>query len=272
MKLSIITINYNNDIGLIKTIDSIYSQTISGFEYIIVDGASTDNSVEFIKKNIENNRNSNIVFKYISEPDSGIYNAMNKGLKMSSGEYLLFLNSGDTLANNDVIKNLQAVELSADVVIGKINVVNNDNIVVNKDYTIIKPLTLFTFYLWGIPHQGTLIRRTLQLENLYDESYRINSDFKFFLKTLILENHSIQYINQTIANYDNTGISSTNQKLQVEERKKIFAELVPERIRMNYEKVFPHYYEITRIEWLLKHPICYRIYRGFVTLCRKISL
>ena len=165
-----------------------------------------------------------------------------------------------------------AVELNADVVIGKINVVNSDNIVVNKDYTIIKPLTLFTFYLWGIPHQGTLIKRTLQLENLYDESYKINSDFKFFLKVLILENRTIQYIEHTISNYDNSGISSTNNTLQIEERKKIFAELIPERIRMNYDKVFPHYYEVTRIKWLLEHPMCYRIYRNFVTLCRKINL
>ena len=133
-------------------------------------------------------------------------------------------------------------------------------------------MTLFTFYLWGIPHQGTLIRRTVQLENLYDESYRINSDFKFFLKTLILENRTIQYIELTIANYDNSGISSTNNQLQVEERKKIFAELIPERIIVNYESVFPHYYEVLRIKWLLKHPFCYKIYRTFVTICRKLKL
>lgn len=274
MKISVITITYNDVSGLIATIESLVNQSYLEVEHIIVDGKSKDNTIVVIKdyETKINELGLNISLKWISEPDTGIYNAMNKGVKMSSGEYLLFLNSGDTLANNDVIKDLQTDELNADVVIGRINVVNSENIVVNKDYTITKPLTLFTFYLRGIPHQGTLIRRTLQLENLYDESYRINSDFKFFLKVLILENRTIQYIEHTIANYDNTGISSTNQKLQVEERKKIFAELVPERIRMNYEKVFPHYYEVTRIEWLLKHPIYYRIYRVFVTLCRKISL
>lgn len=273
MKLSIITITYNDANGLNATINSLVNQSNLHIEHIIVDGNSKDNTIAVIRdyESKINELGLKISLMWISEPDSGIYNAMNKGVMMSSSEYLLFLNSGDTFATNDVIKNLLSEELKSDIVIGRINVVNSDNIVVKKNHTIVKPLTLFTFYLWGIPHQGTLIKRTLQLENLYDETYRINSDFKFFLKVLILENRTIQYIDHTIANYDNSGVSSTNNQLQIEERKRIFAELIPERIRMNYELVFPHYYEVIRIKWLLKHPVCYKIYRLFVTVCRKFK-
>ena len=96
--LSIITINRNNAEGLRKTIESVLSQDVSDktqVEYIIIDGASTDESVEVIKS-FENNQSNKLqITKWISEPDTGIYNAMNKGIKMATGEYCLFLNSGD---------------------------------------------------------------------------------------------------------------------------------------------------------------------------------
>ena len=99
-KLSIITINYNNALGLKKTMSSIEKQTWKEFEYIMVDGNSTDGSLEVMKTF------NYIGLNYISEPDSGIYNAMNKGIKMAKGKYLLFLNSGDVLENENVLKNV----------------------------------------------------------------------------------------------------------------------------------------------------------------------
>ena len=93
---SIITINYNNKIGLEKTLNSISSQKNKNFEFVIVDGGSTDGSVDLLRKN------SKIISKYISEKDSGIYHAMNKGIKMSSGNYLIFINSGDCLVDENV--------------------------------------------------------------------------------------------------------------------------------------------------------------------------
>ena len=89
MKLSIITINRNNAIGLEQTIKSVISLKYSNFEYIVIDGASTDNSIDIIRKYA-----SSITF-WISEPDKGIYNAMNKAVDFASGEYIFFLNSGD---------------------------------------------------------------------------------------------------------------------------------------------------------------------------------
>ena len=90
MRLSIITINYNNREGLRKTIESVVNQTYRNFEYIIIDGGSTDGSVEVVKEYADR------ISYWVSEPDNGIYNAMNKGVLAANGKYIQFLNSGDT--------------------------------------------------------------------------------------------------------------------------------------------------------------------------------
>ena len=98
MKLSIITINLNNDTGLNKTIESVINQTLKNFEFIIIDGGSTDRSVELIKEY------AGQINYYVSEPDKGIYNAMNKGIRQAQGEYCFFLNSGDYFVNESVLE------------------------------------------------------------------------------------------------------------------------------------------------------------------------
>ena len=98
MKLSIITINYNNACDLKQTIQSVIEQTWGDFEYLIIDGGSTDSSLEIIKQY------QNQIDYWVSEPDKGVFHAMNKGIEQSSGEYLLMLNSGDCLANNKVLE------------------------------------------------------------------------------------------------------------------------------------------------------------------------
>ena len=100
MKISIITINLNNVSGLENTLSSVRAQTFRDFEQIVVDGGSSDGSVDVIRAN------SDWIAQWISEPDSGIYNAMNKGVRMASGDYLLFLNSGDCLASPKVLENV----------------------------------------------------------------------------------------------------------------------------------------------------------------------
>lgn len=305
MKLSIITINRNNAAGLEKTMRSVLSQTYKDIEYIIVDGASTDNSVEVIRKEAypqpfpaahpqpfpkgrefsaatevlpigkdlgwasPGNDLGGFSLFWISEPDKGIYNAMNKGVRKATGDYLLFLNSGDSLASYDVIKTMHTMDFSADIEIGRVNVVSGSEIR-TKDHGVTGEITLFNLFLTGIPHQGTLTKRELLLQHPFDENYKINSDFKFFLQTIILDNCSVDYIPLTIADYDDSGISSTNQDLQRKERLEIYQSLVPARIRQDYDKVFPHYYEVVRVEWLLKHPFFYKIYRAFVTFGRKM--
>ena len=113
MKLSIITINYNNSIGLRKTIESVVSQTDNTFEYIIVDGGSSDGSVDIIKQYADK------ISQWVSERDGGIYNAMNKGVRMAHGEYIMFLNSGDILYDNNVIGHVLP-KLKADICVGNL--------------------------------------------------------------------------------------------------------------------------------------------------------
>ena len=95
--ISVITINFNERVGLERTFESVFNQTFQDFEYIVIDGGSNDGSKELIEENTEK------ISYWISEPDKGIYNAMNKGISVAKGDYLLFLNSGDILYKNDVL-------------------------------------------------------------------------------------------------------------------------------------------------------------------------
>lgn len=112
MKLSIITINRNNCAGLSRTMDSVIRQTCKDFEWILIDGASTDGSVDLIRQNKQH------ITYWVSEPDKGIYNAMNKGLQQAHGEYCLFLNSGDWLAQNSTIAEVLPI-LSGDIFVAR---------------------------------------------------------------------------------------------------------------------------------------------------------
>ena len=106
MTLSIITINYNNAQGLKKTLKSVLNQTNTQFEHVIVDGASTDNAVEIMQQYEADATARGIKVVWVSEKDKGIYNAMNKGIKMASGEYIQILNSGDCLAAGTVVNDM----------------------------------------------------------------------------------------------------------------------------------------------------------------------
>ncbi|MBO7467835.1 MAG: glycosyltransferase [Bacteroidaceae bacterium] len=266
ISLSIITINRNNLAGLDKTLCSIAGQNNICFEHVIVDGASFDGSANLISEYAEH---STYPVKWVSEPDSGIYNAMNKGIRMSTGDYLLFLNSGDILCNEEVVEHIFPLLDGTDIVIGQVNVVNSDGKIQQNVGLKDNDLTLFSLYLYGIPHQGCVIKKDLFNEYLYDESLKINADWKFFLQTIIIQDASVNFVPLTIADYDGMGISSTNHELLLKEREEIFLETIPTRIASDYVKVFPHYYEAYRVEWLLRHPFFYRVYRVWVSLGMK---
>ena len=265
MLITVITINRNNLSSLERTAISVLSQSLYDFEYVIVDGNSDDGSAEYLNEHLNDDR-----VLWISEPDGGIYNAMNKAVRMSSGEYLLFLNSGDTFASPDVLSHITGNLFDADIVVGRVNVVDGDVVVRQSKLLDANDLHLFSMYLQGIPHQAAFIRRTLMLEHPYDESLKINSDWKFFVETIVLENRPVKLISDIVANYDNAGLSSTHMDLLLAERERVFRELIPPRIADDYLAVFPHYYEVKRVSWLLKHPFFYKVYRSIATLGMKI--
>lgn len=202
MKLSIITINFNDHAGLDKTIQSVINQTFKDFEYIVIDGASTDGSVDVIKKYADK------LTHWVSEPDTGIYNAMNKGTRLAKGEYCLYLNSGDFLAADDVLEKAFGYNFTEDIV--SCNLILFDHF----KKTLQKPpqhISLFTFFNGSLPHPSTFIKREL-LNSLggYNESYRIMSDWCFFLEALIVQQCSYRTLDVLLSKFNCFGISSTS--------------------------------------------------------------
>lgn len=215
MRLSIITINYNNKDGLQKTMDSVVRQTWKDFEWIIIDGGSTDGSKELIV------RNQQYVDYWCSEPDKGVYNAMNKGISKAQGDYLLFLNSGDCLHNAMTIEDVLKYEFKEDVVYGNLNYVAKD-----KEYVVRYPsdLTIHYFLVHSLGHPASFIKASLLKTDGYREDYKIVSDWINFLKWF-REGRSFLRIENVIADFDTTGISSSNIDLIEQEKESVFGEL-----------------------------------------------
>ena len=182
-KLSIITINLNNADGLRKTIESVILQTISDFEYIVIDGASTDGSVDIIKQY------SDKITYWISEPDNGVYNAMNKGILKATGDYCLFLNSGDEFSSNkSLIKFNFFFDLNIDILYGDLTVKNG----IEEYYkTYPDKLTFKYFRSDTLPHPASFIKRKLFHDIcMFDEKLKICSDWEFFVIAICLRNCS----------------------------------------------------------------------------------
>ncbi len=209
MKLSIITINLNNASGLEKTAESIVSQTFNDFEWIVIDGGSTDGSVDVIRKYADS------IAYWVSEKDSGIYNAMNKGVKVAKGEYLQFLNSGDWLADDSVLQDVFSRHLSGEIIYGNINCYKDLRFCSFTEYP--AKLSLDFLLLSAIGHGASFINHSLLLLNPYDERYRIVSDWKFFLVEK-LKGSSFEHIDRCVCCYDLSGISSTMLELRDKER------------------------------------------------------
>lgn len=218
MKLSIITVNLNNRDGLQKTIDSVVSQTFKDFEWIVIDGGSTDGSKELIE------RYSDHFAYWVSEPDKGIYNAMNKGIKLAKGEYLQFLNSGDCLKDSTTLNKVFSCSPVGDILYGDCAIRVSDTELQEIHFN---PVLSFKVFLDGsIHHQSSFIKRELLHDEPYDETLRIVSDRKFFIRRA-LEGKSFVHINHIIATFDINGISSTQQELLQKENDKVTLEEVP---------------------------------------------
>lgn len=222
MKLSIITINYNNRDGLRKTIESVVNQTYKDFEYIVIDGGSTDGSVDVIKEYTDK------IDYWVSEPDKGIYNAMNKGIDVAKGEYLNFMNSGDVFCDIDTIGCVFKGNPNSDIICG--------NTMMPTRQEPPSEITFNTLFSGAICHQCAFIRATLMKKYRYDEKLKIVADRKFFIQALILDNCSYSTIDVDVVNYDTNGFSSNNRALSDYEHASVLEELIPERIRQDYAR------------------------------------
>lgn len=223
-KISIITINFNNLDGLQKTVESVVNQTWKEFEYIVIDGGSTDGSAAYLESQKEQ------IDYWISEPDKGIYNAMNKGIKSATGDYLLFLNSGDELYDLKVLEKNQLNIHTEDFVYFDIFLVYDDS---TKIYQYPESLTYKNFMGGSLGHPTTFIKKDLfAIIGLYDEQLKIVSDWKFFATAFLKYNCSWRKVNQVLAKFHMDGVSATNMKLVNEERDSVLKESFPEYFRL----------------------------------------
>ena len=252
-KITIITINLNNANGLRKTIKSVIEQNYNSYEFIIIDGGSTDGSVEILKEYADN------ITLWVSEPDSGIYNAMNKGILKSKGEYLLFLNSGDYLIDENVLEKMFSCETNSDFLYGNIIIKTLNGKLKRETGPDDRKISFNTFYLNTICHQSSFIhKRLFEKHGLYDETLKIASDWKFLLKTLVLNAATIKYIDIDVAYYDLDGISSTQKELVKVEREKVLNELIPAAILNDYKEFE---FDRIRIRRIRKYRLTTLLYR-----------
>jgi glycosyltransferase involved in cell wall biosynthesis len=205
-KLTIITINYNNLEGLKRTVESVVNQTWQEFEYIVIDGGSTDGSAAYIES-------QNKHFDYwVSEPDKGIYNAMNKGIAKATGEYLLFLNSGDELNDLESLQKNHVYLEEKELVYFNINVIGENVSFVKKCPQV---MTFSFLYNNTLPHQSTFIRKSLfERIGYYDENIKIVADWKFFIVALCKYNATYKYIDSVFSIFYLDGISSSSDKMK----------------------------------------------------------
>lgn len=196
-KISIVTVCYNAESVIEETIISVLSQSYSNMEYIIIDGLSQDNTMEII------NKYQNQIDICINEPDNGIYDAMNKAIKLATGEWCLFMNAGDIFFNKDVLKTM----MNDSDVTSEYDIIYGDTIEIIRGKRMrIKPHgnEIMPFF-----HQAVLTKTTLLKKYGFDVSYKICADFDFYHRISKI-NVKKKYCNTPICIFDSTGVSSTN--------------------------------------------------------------
>lgn len=276
-KLTIITINYNNASGLQKTVESVLAQSTQDFEYIVVDGGSTDGSVDYLIAQNSELRTQN--FSFISEKDKGIYNAMNKGIRMAKGEYIHFLNSGDWLVDEFVVERMlkelsgfglgvNSSELGVrgsylgvearpiDIFVGNKITVRPDG-KVRYGHNDKRSVTALTFYRGTIEHTSAYIRRAMfDVVGMYDETLRIVSDYKWYFDAVLNHNALVVFTDTYVSYFDNTGISSTNLALDKAERRQVLEQMLPPAVLADYDR---YHFAIDQHERLRRYPLLYKL-------------
>lgn len=260
--LSIITINKNDANGLLQTIVSVIGQTFTDYEYIIIDGASKDESVTIIQKHADK------IAYWISEPDTGIYNAMNKGIAHARGMYCLFLNAGDVLTDHTTLDAVFASGLKAEIMAGSVRGKQHTPTLLQKPP---EKFRLSELYYKNIPHQAEFIQRSLfERIGTYNEKYRILADYDFNIRAML---HDVSFVEipLQIAWVDLSGISNDPANITVLESEKetilktnIPAGILEDYVHYNNKNTYRH----AAIEWLLGNSFMWKITKTLYRLLK----
>ena len=237
-KVTVITVNLNNLEGLKRTAESVIAQTSRDFEYIVIDGGSTDGSREYIAQLPR-------VDYWVSEPDKGIYNAMNKGIRMAQGEYCIFMNSGDAFFAPDVLDQVIPRLNGGDFYVGQPMLMRDDQM---ERGHMPDTMTLEFLLEDSINHQCTFTRTAILKESPYNENRRIVADWERFFKEWLFRGRSYHPLDITVAYSFLDGISSTNLETSRKEKAGVIASLVPKDMleRLRREE------DLTPLEWKIR--------------------
>ena len=260
-KISVITVNYNDRAGLEKTIESVTNQTVKPYEFIIIDGGSDDGSKELIEQNQDK------ISYWVSESDKGIYNAMNKGIKIATGDFVIFMNGGDCFYTNSVLEEIMPdLTPEFDIYYGNCYKMRPNS---KRLKTYPKKLSFSFFYSASLNHQSTFIRRSLFDKYFYyNENFKIASDWEFFIYTICYANVPVKYLDKAIALYDFTGISS-NPKFS-----KIFQSEKDESLQKFFPTFFEDYKDIKELtskrylqmQHIKKYKYAYKFLKAVINL------
>lgn len=207
MKISVITVSFNSEKYIRHTIESILQQTYQNYEYIIIDGGSTDGTINIVK---EYETNFNGKLKWISEKDHGIYDAMNKGINLCSGEIIGILNSDDWYEKDTVenIARLFTLEPNTDIVHGKVNIVDFSGKFIKEMYLKENAYDFKYSEFMPIFHPTAFVKRDVYTNiGLFNTKYKIAADYDFILRGINNKLH-IAFVNKVITNFRDSGISS----------------------------------------------------------------
>lgn len=227
MKYSIITVNYNNKDGLRNTIESVIHQTYRDFEFIVIDGGSTDGSADILKEYDEQ------ISYWVSEKDTGIYNGMNKGISKATGDYLNFMNSGDCFYDNTVLQQVAVQQTDADIIVGRDYHYNETK---QRGHASVQPsrITMIHFFVATLDHQSSFIKRELFINSPYREDFRLVSDWIFFTEKVVSEEKLVHFIPNIICRREEGGLSEQQFERNRKEINDYLQQFLPPGVYADY--------------------------------------
>ncbi len=262
---TIITVTYNAGSKVSKTIDSVYKQSCTDYEYILVDGASEDDTVQRIEKHQNQFSEKNISYRYLSERDSGVYDAMNKSISLANGEWVCFLNAGDLFYDSETLRKLKDTtqkNSSADIVYGDTIEFKANGLSIYRKALPIEQITQ------AIPffHQSCITKLDLLKKNLFDIRYRICADYDFFLGCY-QDNARFVYIELPVSRYEYGGLSSCDDnvalllrdQLEIRKNREVFDDKEYQRKLAEFNKTIEYIAIKYRIKRLIPNKLLLKI-------------